>query len=415
MRYFAYTLGDYTGDVKDVGECPYARDFDLERRLYDPRPFAPDEWCEDATLLIYEGAERCTDADVFTMLLYPVVSARYYQVLRSLFSPQEMEFLPVRLVGKDTGADYGQFYIPHLLQAVPDCLAFPALFEMRLVRAKVPSQLRVFIAPHSTHTKLVFREDMVRQLERAGLTEGLGFYPLLFDDEEVVQAGVPLGLLCFATVEEQRAWAQWVLQEGAIGLLWWQRWYLQQERFVTRVGWIEDGEQLEQVPLVLREEDGAATLQLSVYWMLPEWRERMGLRVVEGEFEGALMSWLDMQALDTNGTGWYGRWDVGYQVGEVLTEASWFLPLGWQYEPLEAFEELYRWWEHLGDWYDERRVADVSVRSGRRADRELDEAVWVTEGAVRWYVGGGQLCREWGKPSVWLVGRGLRRYRSVQG
>lgn len=180
MRYYCYTLGD-AGIICGLQGLPYRRDFDLERRLYDPRPFARSEWSTDGVLFVCEGKDYPTEAEVYTILLYPVVSGRYYRAMRQMFQSGEMEFLPVRLVGETTGKEYGQFYIPHLLQAVPDSLAFPEIFEVRLIRSKVLLNLRCFIAPHHTHPHLLFREDVVQAMERAGLTVGLDFEPVPWD------------------------------------------------------------------------------------------------------------------------------------------------------------------------------------------------------------------------------------------
>lgn len=412
MRYYYYTLGEYTGGVFgriDAGcSLPYQWVSEVVARLHAPTAFTQNEWSQNAMLRIYEPPDDVVDADVYTMDLYPVVSDRYYTVMRALFHPDEMEFLPVQLVGKDTGTHYGRFYVPHLLQAVPDCLAFPRPFEIQLISAKVSSHLRAFIAPHHTHPRLLFREDVVQAMERAGLTVGLGFEPVPWDTEDQPQTQLPLAQLFFATPDEQRQWAHALLADGAVGLLWWFRAY--SARALTTLRWLEHPGHLSRLPLTLSPADAEATIQLSVYWMRPEWRERMNLQVREGDHEGGLMGFIDMRALDTGGTGWYGRWDVGYAAGQVLTAAAWALPLGWRYEPVEAYEELYAWWLGWGDWYQGVRAEGVGVRSGRAA-RAVDEATWVSVGAARWGLGGGVLCRQYGEKPLRLVGRGLRRLR----
>lgn len=196
------------------------------------------------------------------------------------------------------------------------------------------------------------------------------------------------------------------MEQGAIGLLQWFRVYPNDSR--TTLRWLERPEDLALVPLQLSPADAEATVQLSVYWMLPEWRDKMGLRVKAGEHAGGLMAFVDLGALDAGGVGWYGRWDVGYAVGQVLVESCWALSLGWQYEPLEAFAELHRWWERAGDWYEAKWAKGVQVRGGRK-EREVDEATFVSEGVVRWALGGGVLCRAYGGRALRLVGRGLRR------
>ena len=43
MRYYTYTITDDTGTVDSVEGVPFEDEFKLERRLFDPRPFALDE------------------------------------------------------------------------------------------------------------------------------------------------------------------------------------------------------------------------------------------------------------------------------------------------------------------------------------------------------------------------------------
>ena len=51
MRYYTYTITDDTGIVKSVEGVPFEDRFKLERRLFDPRPFALDEWTDNAVAL----------------------------------------------------------------------------------------------------------------------------------------------------------------------------------------------------------------------------------------------------------------------------------------------------------------------------------------------------------------------------
>ncbi len=417
MRYWSNTIAEDTGEIKYFNGVPFEDKFPLKKRLHDSRPFASHEWSSQAVAVFDEEWLDDVDwktCDTFTFLLYPVISPRFKALLEHLLGADAIEFLPVRMCGLQTGLDLGVYYIPHLLQSY-DCLDHERIRHHPtplLHRSRIPSEARAFIAPDPVHTRLIFRDDVVDAIRRAHIT-GIDFYEVELDDAPFARNDVPLGMLLYTTVEEQQAWLRQALAQGAYGFVIWQRWDEEDSRLCTRVGQIRTEADVDKVPWQLSEAEAEATVKLAVYLSRAEWRERVRFAEVEGELEsGGLGEWLNLHSADTVGTGWYGRWEVGYQVGTVLTEASWFLPLGWQYELLEAFEPLYRWWEQLGDWYEAQRVADVSVRSGRREDRELDEAVWVTEGAVRWYVGGGQLCREWGAKPLRLVGRGLRRYRS---
>jgi hypothetical protein len=57
MRYYTYTITDDTGTVKSVEGVPFEDEFKLKRRLFDPRPFALDEWTDNAVALYDEDED----------------------------------------------------------------------------------------------------------------------------------------------------------------------------------------------------------------------------------------------------------------------------------------------------------------------------------------------------------------------
>jgi hypothetical protein len=413
MRYYTYTITDDTGIVKSVEGVPFEDRFKLERRLFDPRPFALDEWTDNAVALYDDEDEDIPpNTDTYTLLLYPVISPRFKALLETTLSPTEVEFLPVHLVGKTTQQPRGTYYLPHCLQA-HDCIDHQRLkysFQVRLFHDRIPPNARLFIAPDPVHNRLVFRDELVNYIRNAGII-GIDFYQLETDAETAEKETVPLGLLFFASPDEQQQWLQQALAEGAYGMLVWQRWHTGGDRIATQIAHLRTPDDTRKVPWELSPADAEATLKLSVYLSRPEWQERFRLVAPEGELSsGGMGEWLELGALDATSQGWYGRLDVGWVSGGVLVRAEWWLPLGWEGVPVSEFGELYGWWEGLGDWVVGRALGDVSVRH-RGEEKELDGYVKVLLGAARWYVGGGELRSRWGGGKVRLVGRGLRRLR----
>ncbi|MCL6534417.1 MAG: hypothetical protein K6U12_14220 [Armatimonadetes bacterium] len=420
MKQFTYwtdTLADDTGHIETVQNVPFANDFRLEERLWNPEPFAPSEWSQDAVALFDERLDEEVDwsqCDTFTLFLYPVISPRFKALLESALRPDEIEFLPLQLVGKETGGSLGTYYIPHCLKAY-DCMDHDLIRRsprVLLYRDRFPPDARLFIAPDETHNHLVFREDLADLILEAGIT-GIEFYQLETDEEAEETPQVPLGQLFFATPEEQQAWLAQALAEGAHGLYVWQLWEAGSPRIRTEVARLRAPADVAKIRWDLSEGEAEATLQMRVYLSRVEWSDRCRFVEQEGEVaSGGLGEWLQLGAADATSQGWYGHLEVGYRAGLVLVRGGWWLPLGWQGVAVEAFAELYRWWEGLGSRW--ARLGDVEVRH-RGEEKELDEVVWVSEGAARWYVGGGELRSSWRGGKVRLVGRGLSRIRRELG
>jgi len=413
MRYYTCTLSEDTGAIDKVEGTPFADEFRIEKRLYDPRPFALNEWTDNAVGLYDDQIEDIPpNTDTYTLFLYPVISPRFKALLETTLGRHEVEFLPVQLVGKTTQQPLGTYYLLHCLQAY-DCIDHQRLnysFQVRLFRDRIPHNARLFIAPDPVHAHLVFREDLVDYIRTAGIT-GIDFYPLETDAEAAEKETVPLGLLFFASPDEQQQWLQQALTEGAYGTLVWQRWHTGGDRIATQIAHLRTPNDTHKVPWELNSADAEATLKMSVYLSRFEWQERLEIAVPEGELRsGGFGEWLELGAMDATSQGWYGRLDVGWCSGGVLVRAGWWLPLGWQGVSVSEFEGLYRWWEGLGDWVIGRALGAVSVRH-RGGERGLDGYVKVLLGAARWYVGGGELRSGWGGGRVRLVGRGLRRVR----
>ena len=412
--YWAWTISEETGIVSRIPHSPIGDHSAITKRLVDPTPFAPNEWSEQVVGLFREDSledlDDWTQCDVFTIDLYPVISPRFKALLETTLGRHEVEFLPIQLVGKTTQHPLGTYYLLHCLQAY-DCMDHDLIKRsprVLLYRDRIPPNARLFIAPDPVHTRLVLREDLVDYIRNAGIT-GIDFYPLETDDEAAEQETVPLGLLFFASPDEQQQWLQQALAEGAYGMLVWQRWHTDGERIATQIAHLRTPDDTQKVPWALGAADAEATLKLSVYLSRPEWQERFRVAAPEGELtSGGFGEWLELGALDATSQGWYGRLDVGWVSGGVLVRAGWWLPMGWQGVPVSEFEELYGWWEGLGDWVIGRALGDVSVRH-RGSERELDGYVKVLLGAARWYVGGGELRSGWSGGKVRLVGRGLRR------
>ncbi|GIV09502.1 MAG: hypothetical protein KatS3mg019_1593 [Fimbriimonadales bacterium] len=415
MKYWTCTLAEDTGFIEKFEGIPFEDKSALKKRLYKPRPFSPKEWSSAATAVFdeewIEDVDDWSDCDTFTFDLYPVVSPRFKALLETLVGSDEIEFLPVQMRGLQSGRELGVYYIPHFLKSY-DCLDHKYIrrtWVARLFRARFPAEARLFIAPDPTHTHLVFRDDVVQAIKRARIT-GIDFYELELDTD-APRAQVPLGMIFYATVSEQREWLEAVLGQGAYGFVFWQLWLPGEDRIRTRVYQLRGVSDVEKVPWELSEAEAEATLKLAVYLSCPQWRERVRFADVEGELvSGGLGELLELGSLDTVGQGWYGRLELGAQVGSVLLRGGWYLPYGWQDAELGAFEELYRWWDGWADGWSSRRASDVAVRSGRRGDA-LDEYTVVTVGASRWWLGGGELRAGWGAKPVRLVGRGLRRLR----
>lgn len=420
FTYWTNTLADDTGSIRTLQNIPFANEFRLEDRLWDPRPFAPSEWSEGATALFKEDLEDedydWKLCDTFYIFSHFVISPRFKALLEIALRPDEIEFLPVQLVGKQTGIALGTYYIPHCLKAY-DCMDHKLIKRsprVLLYRHRFPPDARLFIAPDETHNHLVFREDLVDLILEAGIT-GIDFYQLETDDKgaEGSAEQVPLGQLFYATPAEQRAWLAQALAEGAHGLYVWQLWEEGSPRIRTQVARLRAPEDVEKVRWELSEAEAEATLQMQVYLSRVEWSDRCRFEEGEGELgSGGLGEWLHLGALDATSQGWYGRLEVGFQAGRVLVQGGWWLPLGWQGVAMESFEALYRWWEGLGSRWE--RMAGVEVRH-RGEDKELDGLVWVSEGAARWYVEGGELRSSWRGGRVRLVGRGLSRLRRALG
>jgi hypothetical protein len=416
MRYWKKTLSKDEGMILDFEGIPFENRSHLEKRLYDPRPFAPDEWSPHATALYDEQKyqnnppARARRRDNYSFGLYPVISPRFKALLEQLLQPDEIEFLPVQMRGYHTGYELGTYYIPHLLKSY-DCLDHETIRRQpiyRLFADRIPPDARAFIAPDEVHNKLVFREDIVQAIQQAGL-RGIDFSEMDLDTDEPEHT-LPLGAIFFATVEEQQAWLAQALAEGAYGVILWQRWHNEDDQLTMRtsVAPLRTPEDVNKVPWHLTPEQAAHTIKLTVYLSRKEWRRKTRLKMTEGEWEGGLMTMLDMDAIDATGQAWYGRFEVGAQVGSVLLQSGWFLPFGWRDAPPSEFEPLYAWWEALMERWRDRCLEGVSVRSG---DREQDEYRGVTEGAARWWLQGGDLRVRWDGRPVQLRGRALRRLK----
>jgi len=416
MKYWTCTLSEDTGDINAFESIPFEDEFALEKRLYKPRPFTSKEWTPDAVALFNEelplgGLDDWNLCDTFTFFLYPVISPRFKALLETLVGSEELEFLPVQMRGRQSGRSLGVYYIPHFLRSY-DCLDHKFIrrtARARLFRDRFSAEARLFIAPDPTHTHLVFRDDVVQAVRRAKIT-GIGFYELELDTD-APRVQVPLGMIFYATVSEQREWLEAVLGQGAYGFVFWQLWLPEEEQVRTRVYQLREVSDVAKVPWQMSEVEAEATLKLAVYLSCPQWRDRVRFAEVEGELpSGGLGEFLELGSLDTVGQGWYGRLELGVEVGRVLLLGGWYLPYGWQDAELSAFEALYRWWDGWADWWSARRAFDVEVRSGRRGEA-LDEHTLVTVGAARWWLGGGELRAAWDSKAVRLVGRGLRRLR----
>ena len=57
MRYYTCTLAEDTGHIDTIIGAPYKDDFRIEKRLYDPHPFAPNEWTDNAVALYDEDED----------------------------------------------------------------------------------------------------------------------------------------------------------------------------------------------------------------------------------------------------------------------------------------------------------------------------------------------------------------------
>lgn len=213
MRYWTDTITEDTGTIERFENIPFADKFELEKRLLDPHPFAPNEWHPNARAY-FDDTEPLPipwhQCDNFTFFLYPVVSPRLKTLLHALAGDEAIEFLPVQLQGIHSGVELGTYYIPHLLLHY-DCLDHELIAkapDVRLFRERFPAEAKVFLAPDPVHRRMIFRDDVVEALRRAGV-RGLGFYEVEVVREGAVgePSGVPLIQLFFATPDEQRQWA----------------------------------------------------------------------------------------------------------------------------------------------------------------------------------------------------------------
>lgn len=416
--YWNWTISEETGLVSRILNAPIGDDSEVDKRLYDPTPFAPFEWSEQVVGLFYEDSSALeelgdwTQCDVFCVRLQPIISLRFKALLETVLGRHEVEFLPIQLIGETTRQLLGTYYVLHCLRAY-DCMDHELIKRsprVLLYRERIPPDARLFIAPDPVHNRLIVREDLADYILEAGI-RGVEFDEVETDDELSEGEVVPLGLLFYATPEEQQRWLQQALAEGAYGMLMWQRWHTSGERIATRIAYLNTPRDVAKVPWELDAAEAQSTLKMSVYLSRPEWQDRFRLTAPEGELaSGGLGEWLELGAMDATGQGWYGRLDVGWCSGRVLTQSGWWLPLGWQDVPVSEFAELYEWWERLGDRVLELALEAVSVRH-RREEKELDAYVKVLAGAARWWLGGGALCASWGAKPVRLVGRGLRRLR----
>jgi hypothetical protein len=319
------------GTVKSVEGVPFEDEFKLKRRLFDPRPFALDEWTDNAVALYDDEEEDIPpNTDTYTLLLYPVISPRFKALLETTLSPTEVEFLPVHLVGKTTQQPRGAYYLPHCLQA-HDCIDHQRLkysFQVRLFHDRIPPNARLFIAPDPVHNRLVFRDELVNYIRNAGII-GIDFYQLETDAEAAEKETVPLGLLFFASPDEQHQWLQQALAEGAYATLVWQRWHTGGDRIATQIAHLRTPDDTRKVPWVLSAADAEATLTLSVYLSRPEWQDRLELTVPEGELEsGGFGEWLELGRWTRPVRGGMVGWMWAGVSGDVLVRAELVVAVG---------------------------------------------------------------------------------------
>lgn len=427
MRYFCPTLADDTGMAQhNFQNVPYANSAFFEDRLYDPRPFEDHEWSTEA-MTLSDIDEYEIPPDTFMYELDIIISERFKQVLEQVLTPEEVEFLPIHLVGEKKPSVSDLYYIPHPLKAY-ECHYLDKLIEQRddlemyfiqqwhrrLRLEVIPPEARFFIpkeaAVDSPVTNFIFREDLVDHILNSGIT-GIAFLEFMYGPYQPPKSEVPLATEFWASVEEQQAWLGEVLDAGNVGFGVWQ--FVEERRAGTRLFFLHTGSDLEKVPWRLTRHEAKATLRLSVYLLRPEWRNQVPWPAEEGEFAGVLPSLLSLDQLNLMGQGWYGRFDIGVEAEGVLLPCGWYLPYGWRYVELSEFAELYRWWEHLAGRWAQRSAtrSDVHLKLRRSGSDEVDEKMGLTLGAARWWVAGGELrVRLWGRP-VSLKGRGLRLLR----
>lgn len=412
VKYYSVTLCDETGMVKldDFENVPEALTDTsaIQLRLYDPRPLAPEEWSAHAVAYFDDALDEEMDwreCDVFTLGLYPVISLRFRRVLEGLLTPEEIEFLPVRLIGKQTGLDLGVYYLPHAL-ARYDCVRS---FWQYILPNCVPAEARIFIGWDSEEDMhfLLWREDIVEVVLSCGLV-GIAFTEhSYYPDGSQPSSSLPMGLVFFALPEEQLEWLRWMVSGGSFGFVYSQYVDKASGRLDSRVAPVRTMEELDRVRWEFSESEYERLIQYKIYLSRWEWADRVDFPSVPMVLQGGgLSEFLRSSGCDAFGQGWYGLLEVGYRVGRSLRSAGWFLPYGWRDEPLEEFEPLYRWWESGWDWWDERFVSEVRVRHKRSSWSYLDNYMSVTVGACRWYKGGGVLLSM--DDPVRLEGKGLR-------
>ncbi|GIV09926.1 MAG: hypothetical protein KatS3mg019_2017 [Fimbriimonadales bacterium] len=317
MKYWTRTLADDTGEIEKFEGIPFEDKSALKKRLYNPRPFAPKEWSSEATAVFdeewIEDVEDWSFCDTFTFYLYLVISPRFKALLEALVGSDEIEFLPVQMRGLQSGQELGVYYIPHFLKSY-DCLDHKYIRRTtvaRLFRARFPAEARLFIAPDPTHTRLVFRDDVVQAVRTRAKITGIDFYELELDTD-APRAQVPLGMIFYATVSEQREWLEAVLGQGAYGFVFWQLWLPDEEQVRTRVYQVRGVSDVVKVPWELSEAEAEATLKLAVYLSCPQWRDRVRFAEVEGELaSGGLGEFLELGSLDTVGQALVWSFGVG--------------------------------------------------------------------------------------------------------